>query len=134
MEVNLKEFKGEALQYVDTNVVKDGVVCDVYKYVNDDSRDIAFISVEDSVKTPLQKVMNGERTIEGFVSGEGILKVARKSGKNEEYKFPSFNDTPVDVHKGDVMQWESLKKLVFFEECVPPYKEGRFENINEDDL
>ncbi len=41
----------------------------------------------------------------------------------------------VEVKIGECMQWEAMEDgLVFYEICYPPYKEGRYENINEDSI
>ena len=45
--------------YVETMQVKDGVSCDVYTFDNDNSKDLAIVTVDKGSKTPLQKIQKG---------------------------------------------------------------------------
>ncbi|MDZ4231500.1 MAG: hypothetical protein U1C52_01790, partial [Patescibacteria group bacterium] len=113
---------------------KDGVVCDVYKFTEDDSKDLAIVRVEAGSATPLQKILLGDRTIEGYVSGKGVLTITRANGEKEVYQVGN-DDMQEPFSKvlmiGDTMQWQADKigELVFYEVCFPPYKDGRFEDI-----
>jgi len=114
--------------------VKKGVVCDVYSFKDDDSRDLAVVKVEKGFKTPLQRVLKGDSTTEGFVSGKGELSVTTQDGEIKTYQFDDDNTgQPVLVGVGEQMQWHANgdTNLVFYEVCSPPYEDGRFENLPE---
>lgn len=70
--------------------------------------------------------MKGERTIEIYISGKGKLIVTKIDGRKVVYKMGS-----VTVNIGELMQWQADKdsELVAAEVCFPPYKDGRYENI-----
>jgi hypothetical protein len=115
----------------DTNVAA-GVVCDSYAFVIDPtSKDLAIITIGPGFNTPLQRVINGPRTVEGYVSGSGVLIVIASNGEYTRYLVggdsPEFS---IDVLVGEQMQWEACStQLVVFEVCFPPYEPGRFENM-----
>jgi len=129
------EFEGNALSltYVETQDVTKGVVCDVYTFENGSDKDLAIIRIQAGCRTPLQRILQGEKTIEGYISGKGKLVLTRKNGKTEAYIVNDSLGKPftATVTIGDVMQWHADKDsdLVVYEVCFPPYKDGRFENI-----
>jgi hypothetical protein len=100
-------------------------------FPDDPSRDLGIVYVSRGYKTPLQKVLLGEVTIEGYLEGEGALTV--KGVDEQVYTFDENNPGEVAVSIGQVMQWEASgdSDLVFYEICQPPYEDGRFENIAE---
>ena len=64
----------------------------------------------------------------------------RTAGKLSQYLFPILSkeywiqlkeSVPVTVGIGELMQWEADKdlRLVAYEVCFPPYKDGRFESL-----
>ncbi len=114
--------------FIERTQVKEGVVCDVYKYKDDESKDLGVATVQKGFHTPKQRILKGEKTLEIFKSGKGILHVTRKEGLQETYKFPSDIPT-VELYVGDIMQWSAEEDLVFHEICYPPYEEGRFMNL-----
>lgn len=121
--------------FVDQIDVKEGVVCDVYIFPGDESKDLGIITVRPGHNTPLQKVLDGERTIEGHISGASVLRITRNNGDEEEHRFPKPDgeqSEAIEVKKGDTMQWETTgdEELVFYEICEPPYEDGRFENLD----
>lgn len=129
------EFEGMKLpvEYVRTDQVCEGVTCDVYKFWGDKKKDLAIITIQPDAKTPLQKVLSGEKTIEGYVSGAGVFSVVRNDGSEERILV---EDKPteyltIQVNVGDTMQWKASEDnvLTVFEVCYPPYKDGRFENL-----
>jgi len=127
----LKNFNEEPITFVETQNVKSGVVCDVYSFKKDGSKDLGIVTVSKGSKTPLQRVLKRGETIEGFLSGSGTLTITKQGGKIEKYDFS--NSTPkieVEVEIGQTMQWEANEDLVFYEICYPPYQDGRFENIS----
>lgn len=75
----------------------------------------------------------GEKTLEGYITGGGKLKVEREGGITEVYDFNEQTDDtpPVEVRIGDKIQWIASPDigLIAYEICYPPYKEGRFENL-----
>jgi len=127
------EEKAQPVLFVETICVADGVKCDVYKFIGDPNKDLGVIRIEAGSKTPLQKVLKGDRTIEGFISGIGKLTVVKSSGKREIYEVGKESGKPVEVliEVGETMQWEADKgsMLTAYEICFPPYEDGRYENI-----
>lgn len=130
------EFEGKAQPVTLVNKIQitEGVECDAYSFIDDKEKDLGIIRIKPGAKTPQQKVLAGEKTIEGYVSGKGKLTLKRADGPEaiywvggEETKGPF--SVPVNV--GDIMQWEAApdSQLVAYEICFPPYKDGRFENI-----
>jgi hypothetical protein len=106
----------------------------VYKFLDDATRDLAVVKVLSGHKTPLQKVLKGSRTVEGFLDGAGTLSIIDDRGHTKSYDFASANTSrEVIVRVGEVMQWaaDSSTDLTFYEICEPPYEDGRFENIAE---
>lgn len=129
------DFKGTRLpvEYVETVDVAEGVRCDVYKFVGDTEKDLAIIKIDKGFATPRQRVLKGDKTIEGYVSGVGTLTVTNSSGRSLPFSVgigchDSFS-TLVGV--GEIMQWEADKdsELVVYEVCYPPYKAGRFADL-----
>lgn len=131
------ELEGNTVpaKYVETMTVKDGVECDVYSFPEDETRDLAIVTVNKGFKTPLQRILKGNKTIEGFISGKGVLKVWSADGASESHDFsPDNSREPVLVDVGQIMQWHANadNDLVFYEVCEPPYEDGRFENLFEE--
>lgn len=119
------------ITFLSTEQVKEGVECDVYSFASDTTRDLAVVRVRPGHKTPLQKIVDGEQTIEGYVSGAGRLTVKKGSGEIIYREFMSGGkNLPVEVQIGESMQWEATgdSVLTFYELCTPPYVDGRFEN------
>lgn len=133
----LREFEFEAgpenVSFMESFQVNENVTCDVYTFTDDNSKDLGIIKIQLGGSTPLQKVVAGERTVEGFVSGKGKLSITRSNGDEEIHHVDGKNSQGfmIDVGIGDCMQWKADKneELVAFEICIPPYKDGRFENL-----
>ena len=119
--------------FIDNVNVKDGVDCDVYSFDGDQNRDLAVVTVAPGVKTPRQRVVSGVTTTEGYLSGKGTLSIESPDGHVEIIYFDEQNPGAVMVEVGYIMQWtaDPDSELVFSEVCVPPYLEGRFENLPE---
>lgn len=129
----LSIFKDEFVTFVASNDVTDSVSCDVYSFVADSSKDLAIITVTKGCKTPLQKVLKGKMTLEGFLGGNGVLSITDSAGNGTKYVFPNPDGlTEVEVTLGQMMQWQAdeLTDLVFYEVCNPPFTDGRFEKIS----
>lgn len=109
-----------------------GVTCHVYGFVGDKNKDLAIVEIEPGGKTPAQEVLEGDRTIELYVHGEGTLYVVRKNGVKEVHV--ATEGLIVEVQLGDKMQWKAVegRNLIFAEVCQPPYSEGRYKNLEED--
>jgi len=129
------EFKGkkQPVTFVETMHVADGVDCDVYTFDGDRTKDLGIIKIKPGCKTPLQKILKGDNTIEGFISGKGKLTITKPNGEKKIYQV---NDKAkktllVSVQIGELMQWEadSDSDLTAYEICFPPYEDGRYENI-----
>lgn len=137
-ESKLRSFdiddNAEAVEFVETMEVKEGVNCDVYTFAGDGSKDLAVVTVDRGMKTPLQRVLKGVTTTEGFVSGKGSLSVTSVDGEVRTYEFDEANTgEAVMVGVGEIMQWhaDGDTDLVFYEVCIPPYEDGRFEDLPE---
>ena len=110
-----------------------GVYCDNYEIIGDSGQDLAMIHVCPNTKTPWQLVKYGERTIEVFVHGNGKLIVEDVNGTVYEHYFTeSRTGDYILVSVGEKMQWIAGNEgLHFVEICRPPYKDGRFEIIDD---
>ena len=124
-------FEGRelAVVFVETMKVVEGVECDVYKFDGDVSKDLGIIRIKAECKTPLQKVLKGERTAEGFISGRGRLVITKTDGEQKIYN--GEEGLSVNVGIGELMQWQAEvdSELEVYEVCFPPYEDGRFENV-----
>lgn len=132
--MKLHSFQERPVAYVETIQVKDGVECDTYSFVGDDTQDLAIVRVTRGYKTPLQKILKGNKTIEGFLKGEGVLKVWHEDGIIDIYEFDTIKTKKeVEVAIGQIMQWTAPgdNDLTFYEICDPPYQDGRFEDLPE---
>lgn len=125
--------KPAPVRFVETQTVKAGVECDVYVFTDDSSKDLAIVRVSKGYKTPLQRVLLGDKTIEGFYDGVGTLTIRSVNGQSDEYEFGSSDNKEVLVEVGQIMQWyaDGDDNLTFYEICEPPYVDGRFENLKE---
>lgn len=119
------------VSYVETQHVKDGVKCDIYTFINDSTKDLAVVRVDAASKTPLQRVVSGDETVELYKSGSGTLSVKDINGNTKEYVYREGDVAEeVIVKIGEEMQWCAADKpLVFYEICTPAYEDGRFEHI-----
>jgi len=124
--------KEQPVNYIETLEVKQGVTCDVYEFNEDKQKDLGIVTVTRGYKTPLQKILKGDKTIEGFISGSGKLTVTVEN-KNTVYEFKDSDKKEVLVNIGEIMQWyaDGATDLVFYEICYPPYEDGRYENLAE---
>ena len=129
------QFEGreEKVSYVETLHVDEGVECEVYSFDGDSSKDLGIIKINPGCKTPLQKVLKGDRTIEGYIKGNGRLTIIKPDGQKEIYAVgeDARKDFSIEVKIGELMQWEASEDsaLVAYEICFPPYENGRYENI-----
>jgi mannose-6-phosphate isomerase-like protein (cupin superfamily) len=121
------------VSFVETMHIADGVDCDVYAFGGDVTKDLGIIRIAAGHKTPLQRVLNGDKTIEGYRSGRGKFTVTASDKKSKVYNVgEDFGEGfSVAVQIGETMQWEADKDsdLVAYEICFPPYTDGRYENI-----
>ncbi len=121
------------IRFIETIDVVDGVTCDVYIHPETNDRDLGVIHIDPGSSTPPQKIIKGEETIEGYLSGKGVLAIRHIDGTISEHKVSSGDEGfcyAVDV--GDVMQWRADEdaKLTVFEICFPPYEDGRYDNLS----
>ena len=122
------------VEYVESIGIKYGVACDAYRFSGDDSRDLGLIEVAPDNSTPRQLVLNGLRTIEGFMHGSGYLTISdEESGSSTTYLYPSdLSPAEVAVQAGQIMQWRAGQEgLTFYEICEPPYQPGRYKDLPE---
>jgi len=127
------EGKEQPVSFVETMQVTDGVECDVYFFDGDTTKDLGIIRIKPGSKTPLQRVLGGNRTVEGYLSGKGKLTISKADGRQQTYKVNGDLKEPVvvTVAVGEQMQWEADKEsgLIAYEVCFPPYEAGRYENL-----
>lgn len=130
-------FEGQNLPVKFTEVVdvKEGVKCEVYQFSDDDLKDLGVIYIEPGFKTPSQKVLDGQKTIEGFYTGKGTLTITKRNGEKEVFNVndESGKEFSKEVEIGEIMQWQAASdsNLVVYEVCYPPYQDGRYENLEE---
>lgn len=120
-------------KFIETMQVTDGVECDVYIHPETNERDLAIITIAPGKSTPLQKVLNGEETIEGYISGKGRLVITHVDGSESIFEVDQNSVGFAHTIKiGEIMQWhaDNNEELVLFEICYPPYEDGRYENLN----
>jgi len=131
----LSNFGDQAVpvSLIETMTIKEGVECDTYAFNDDRSKDLAVVRVAGGAKTPLQLIVSGVTTTEGFISGKGTLSIKSYDGEVTNLDFDEQNPGEVLVEVGQTMQWtaDPDSELIFYEVCVPPYQEGRFENLTE---
>jgi mannose-6-phosphate isomerase-like protein (cupin superfamily) len=121
------------VEFVATSQVKEGVTCDVYRFTDDATKDLGVVEVLPGFRTPLQRVLAGESTIEGLLRGQGKLTITKDGGQVRVYDFHDPGRPPISVDRGDLMQWHAngSMPLVFYEVCTPPYEAGRFADVSE---
>ncbi len=126
----------EPVEFIETIKVKLGVVCHVYKFKNRSNCDLGIIEISKGENTPKQKILKGDRTIEGYISGSGELVVQNQNKTPESYKVGNKNqEFQIDLVVDDIMQWTANvnEELTCFEVCFPAYEEGRFLNLDIND-
>ncbi|HEU0266815.1 MAG TPA: hypothetical protein VFQ70_04260 [Candidatus Saccharimonadaceae bacterium] len=121
------DTQSHAINFVESYRVKNGVTCDVYTFRDDTSKDLAIITISAGSCTPRQRVVAGEETIEGRLSGQGTLTIWR-DGMSSVYD----TGTPQRVIVGEEMQWQATGhgNLICYEICTPPYSDGRFIDLD----
>lgn len=129
-------FNGNNLKtrFEERSEVVAGVVCDVYSHPENSAQDLGVIIIQPGMKTPLQKVLRGDKTIEGYISGKGKLTITHVNGDVSTFEvFPEKKDFAYEVLVGELMQWQAASDSILevFEVCFPPYQDGRFQNIEE---
>ena len=123
------------ITFVETQQIKEGVVADIYTFDGDSSKDLAIVHVTKGYKTPLQRILKGTKTIEGYMNGNGTFTVTSRDGSVKTYTFTENSDNnpaiETEVHIGELVQWSAETDLNFYEICEPPYEDGRFEDLEE---
>lgn len=125
----LTSFRGEAILFIETQVVADGVTCDVYSFAKDDTKDLGIMYVSQGSKTPKQRIIKGDRTIEGFLFGDADLTFRHADKTEVIYNYSDLSygiDTVLSV--GDTMRWSANQDSILYEICYPPYEDGRFQD------
>ena len=132
--VYLSNFKHAGIdwvvKFVETQIVKPGVDCDIYSITDDTTKDLTIVRVKKGFSTPKQLIIKGSKTIEGYISGKAFLSVTTASAKKIGYSFPNTEWTYVELGVGATMQWHSIEDLTFYEICEPPYEAGRFKDLD----
>jgi mannose-6-phosphate isomerase-like protein (cupin superfamily) len=120
------------VSFIETQEITEGVECDVYAFTEDSSKDLTIVKVIQGYRTPLQKVVAGSETLEGYMEGEGTLRVMSVDGELMEYHFNTVaRNQSVAVKIGEKMQWyaDGNTDLIFYEICSPVYEKGQFEDM-----
>ena len=127
--------QSQKILFIETLNVQPGVTCDVYTFVGDTTKDLGIITILPGHKTPLQKVLSGDRTIEGYISGKGTLVITGRDGQVETFEADDSKHMHpvVTVMIGEIMQWHAdpHTELQAYEICYPPYVDGRYKNVEE---
>lgn len=126
------EGTSQPVSFVETTQVTDGVECDIYAFEGDNTKDLGIIRIEPWFKTPLQRVLKGDKTVEGYISGKGKLVLTTQEGIETQHAVgESPNPFSVSIEIGETMQWQAAddSPLVAYEICFPPYQDGRFQNL-----
>lgn len=128
----IEDGKCTPIEFIETTPVKDGVSCDVYCFTGDKTRDLGIISISAGIPTPKQRVLLGEKTVEGFMFGRGTLTIESTDGAIATHHFKEGEAShPITIEVGQTMQWQADKysQLTIYEVCEPPFEPGRFENL-----
>lgn len=131
------DFLGRSwkVNYVESHPVIDGVLCATYIFPEDPQKDLAILRIKKGMKTPLQRILEGDLTLEGYLSGLGIFVITNREGVTFEHAVGNRPNCGFSfaVRPGEIMQWRADpdSELVAYEVCYPPYKDGRFENLEE---
>lgn len=128
----MHNFQSNKVSYRETSIVKEGVECEVYKFDDDETKDLGIIKVDRGCSTPLQRVLQGSSTIEGYLDGKGTLTVTDGDGTENIFEFAGGESgREIEVIIGQTMQWtaDPDSDLIFYEICTPPYQDGRYENL-----
>ena len=102
-KISIFKFEGkeQPVSFVETMGVAEGVECDVYTFSGDKTKDLGIIRISPGCKTPLQRVLKGKRTIEGWISGKGMLKITKPIGIQEVHLVGSENQEPFFYNCGN---------------------------------
>jgi len=130
-------FRGEVLEvvYVETTHPFPGVRCDIYVHPETKEKDLAIITIEAGKKTGRQRVLKGKETIEGYISGMGKLTITHADKRKDVFELDSTQEGFAQIVEiGEIMQLEAGPdgELVMFEICVPPWEDGRYEDLKDD--
>lgn len=118
------------IQYIETIQVKEWVECDVYSFIGDNEKDLGIIRVKSWYSTPLQEVLQWDKTIEWYISGTWSLAILDKNQKRIIYPVQADSSGfTKNVDIWEQMQWTAHTDLSFYEICFPPYSDGRFKNL-----
>jgi len=131
MSKKIEKYNGEPVEFIEKSFVKEGVVCDVYSFQNTQDKDLGIINITKGSRSPRQLVVDGDQTYQIYRKGIGYLRIWSNENSKEPshvYTFPG-DEVEILVRQGEVMEWEALEDLEFAEVCIPPYKDGRFKNL-----
>lgn len=130
--------KSQSVNFIETEQVTKGVEYNVYSFIDGLTKDLGIIRIQPGFRTPLQKVLLGEKTIEGYVSGKGTLLIIRANSEEEIHEVSNQPESKFEtiVNIGNLMQWQAAtdSHLTAYEICFPPYKDGRYEEVEQFDL
>jgi hypothetical protein len=123
-------FQGEAVTYMETQQIIEGVEADLYLFTGNSSKDLAIVRVAAGHTTPLQRILTGEKTVEGYLDGHATLTVTHMDNTQSVISYPGNANQEISVAINETMQWLADSDLTFYEICWPPYEDGRFKNLD----
>ncbi len=62
----LTKFQNKEVTFVETQQVKEGVEADLYSFYEDNSKDLAIVRAKADYKTPMQRILKGEKNHRGL--------------------------------------------------------------------
>ena len=118
--------------FIESSEVQNNVICDVYSFdtLNETpDSDLGIVIIKSGYSTPLQRILTGDKTIEGYVSGSGYLVVDTGTSNQKKFEVKADCAFEITLNINQTMQWFSTSDLVIYEICYPRYTDGRFETI-----
>lgn len=127
----MKEFNNEKVYFISSSLVTNWVHCDVYEFSDCQEKDLWIIHIKDWYSTPLQEVLEWEKTIEGKISWAGSFFLVR-DGKEQIFEISDNEPFEIEIYVWDILQiranqWTDLQ---FYEICYPKYQDWRFKNLS----
>ncbi len=127
----MKTFRYEdqdlPVSFVETIDVQEWVQCDVYDFVDDSSKDLWVVRLEKWVSSPYQLVVWWDKTLLGYISGNGKF-IFETDEWVFEYKMRKGIKFEFLINKWEKMKWiaDNDSELMYYEVYLPPYRDGRY--------
>ena len=127
----MKTFRYEGqdlpVNFVETIDVQEWVQCDAYDFVDDSSKDLWIVRLEKWVSSPYQLVVWWDKTLLGYISGNGKF-IFETDEWVFEYKMRKGIKFEFLINKWEKMKWiaDNDSELMYYEVYLPPYRDGRY--------